>query len=293
MKVVLYTAFALVAFACNSILCRLALKGGEADAAGFTAVRLASGAVALLVIHILASRFAGNGRLSLDTFSKGSWLSAILLFAYAIFFSLAYIDLTASTGALILFGSVQLTMLTIGIIRGERPGIIEWLGIVIAVSGLVYLVLPGLGSPPIGSSLLMAVAGASWGIYSLRGGGSDDPLGDTAGNFILAVPMAAVVVIIGYRGLHLTNFGIGYAVMSGAVTSGIGYAVWYAAVRYLHAATAAVVQLNVPVIAAIIAVAFLAESFTATLGVASLLILGGVVLCILYRRPPIESGSAD
>ena len=172
MRTFLYTAFALTAFAFNSILCRLALRGDEADAAGFTTVRLGSGAVTLIVISFLINRRQATVR-------SGSWPSAFFLFAYAICFSLAYLDLTAGTGALILFGSVQLTMIVVSLVRGERPRPLEWLGLIVAVGGLVYLVLPGLASPPLVSSVLMAAAGAAWGFYTLRGKGSRDPLAES------------------------------------------------------------------------------------------------------------------
>ncbi|MBV9241602.1 MAG: DMT family transporter, partial [Acidobacteria bacterium] len=170
-RVIFLTAFALLAFAFNSILCRLALRGGEADAAGFTMVRLAAGAITLLGITLItgiARRADSRVPLLRAGFRNGSWMSALWLAAYAICFSLAYLGLTAGTGALILFGSVQLTMLAVAIARGERPPLLEWLGIAVAIGGLIYLVLPGLAAPPLSSSLLMAIAGASWGFYTLR-----------------------------------------------------------------------------------------------------------------------------
>ena len=184
-KIIGYTAFALIAFAFNSILCRMALRTGEADAAGFTAVRLVSGALTLVAI----SYFASSARIPLK---RGSWTSAFFLFAYAICFSFAYVALTVAAGALILFSSVQFTMVAVALFRGERPRVLEWLGLVVALAGLVYLVFPGLSSPPLFASLLMAAAGVAWGFYTLRGKGSGDPLGDTTGNFIRSVPMMAI-----------------------------------------------------------------------------------------------------
>lgn len=302
MKVFFYTTFALIAFAFNSILCRLALRGDEADAAGFAAVRLASGAVVLVVIGWLVTKggnlsgsegargteLAGSaakntlptGRVS----AFGSWPSAFFLFAYAVCFSFAYLGLTAGTGALILFGSVQLTMVAAAIVRGERPTPLEWIGLTIAVAGLVYLVLPTLASPPLVSSLLMAAAGMAWGAYSLRGKGSRDPLRDTAGNFarslLFAVPMIALYIPV----LHLTSRGWLFAVLSGAVTSGVGYSVWYAALKYHTSTRAAVLQLAVPVIAAVFGIVLLGENATATLGIAGLMILGGIALAIMGKR---------
>lgn len=295
MKVFLYTTFALVAFAFNSILCRLALRGDEADAAGFTGIRLASGALALVVISLLVSRPKSQesqvisenerlGALDIGLWTSGSWPSALLLFAYAICFSFAYLGLTAGTGALILFGSVQMTMIAVTLFRGERPRPLEWLGLVAAVGGLVYLVFPGLASPPLNCSLLMAAAGASWGIYTLRGKGSTDPLGQTTGNFIRTLPFAAVIAVIFLPNLHLSTRGITLAVLSGAVTSGIGYTVWYAALKHHTATRAAVLQLSVPVIAATIGVLFLAEAADIRLVIAAALILGGIGLTILGRR---------
>jgi drug/metabolite transporter (DMT)-like permease len=231
----------------------------------------------LAVITYFVSRKTRN-------FKSGSWSSAFFLFAYAICFSLAYLDLTAGTGALILFGSVQLTMIIVSLLRGERPRPLEWLGLIVAVAGLIYLVFPGLASPPFLSSLLMAAAGAAWGFYTLRGKGSGDPLADTTGNFVRSVPMIAVVAIVMLSKIHLSGRGILLAVLSGAVTSGIGYTVWYAALKHHTATRAAVLQLAVPVIAAVLGVMFLAEVASARLFVAGALILGGIGLTIFGRK---------
>ncbi|HEX6126778.1 MAG TPA: DMT family transporter [Pyrinomonadaceae bacterium] len=275
-KIIGYTAFALVAFAFNSILCRMALRGGEADAAGFTAARLGSGAVALIVI----SHFFSGGK----SVKRGSWSSAFFLFGYAICFSFAYIGLTAAAGALILFSAVQFTMIAAALSRGERPSRVEWLGLLIALGGLVYLVFPGLSSPPLYASLLMAGAGAAWGFYTLRGKGSSDPLGDTTGNFVRSVPMVAVAAIPFMSQLDLSPRGFVLAILSGAVASGVGYAVWYAALKHHTATRAAVLQLSVPVIAAFGGVLFLAEAMTSRLVIAAAFILGGVGLTILGRQ---------
>ena len=281
-KAIFYTAFALVAFAFNSILCRMALRGGEADAAGFTLVRLISGAVTLVVI----SYFVGNSKASKGSGSKGrgNWLSAFFLFAYAICFSFAYLGLTAGTGALILFGAVQLTMIAVAIVRGERPHTLEWIGLAAAVAGLVYLVLPGLSAPPLASSALMAAAGAAWGFYTLRGRGSTAPLADTTGNFIRSVPMIAVAAVPFFKSIDLSSTGLGLAALSGAVASGVGYTVWYAALKYHTATRAAVLQLSVPVIAAGFGVVLLAETATTRLAIAAALILGGILMVIVARR---------
>jgi len=271
-KIIAYTAFALVAFAFNSILCRMALRTGEADAAGFTAVRLASGAVALIVISYFFSES--------KSLKRGNWVSAFFLFAYAICFSFAYVGLTAAAGALILFSAVQLTMIVVALIRGERPGALEWLGLVIALSGLVYLVFPGLSSPPLFASGLMAAAGVAWGFYTLRGRGSSDPLADTTGNFIRTVPMMAIATIPFLSQINLSTRGIGLAILSGAIASGVGYTVWYAALKHHTATRAAVLQLAVPVIAAFGGVLLLSEAMTQRLLIAAALILGGIGLTI-------------
>jgi len=276
-KIIGYTAFALVAFAFNSILCRMALRTGEADAAGFTAVRLVSGAVALIVI----SYFFSKGKRS--NTSRGNWISAFFLFAYAICFSFAYIGLTAAAGALILFSSVQFTMIVVALFRGERPRILEWLGLLIALGGLVYLVFPGLSSPPLLASALMAAAGIAWGFYTLRGKSSGDPLGDTTGNFIRSVPMIALTAIPFLSSINLSTRGIVLAILSGAVASGVGSTVWYAALKHHTATRAAVLQLAVPVIAAFGGVVLLEEAATSRLLIAASLILGGIGMTIFGR----------
>jgi drug/metabolite transporter (DMT)-like permease len=275
-KIILYTTFALVAFAFNSILCRLALRTEEIDAASFTSVRLISGAITLILIGYFFSKSKKP--------TSGSWPSAFFLFAYAVCFSFAYISLTAGTGALILFGSVQVTMIAVAWTRGEKPKMLEWLGLATALGGLVYLVFPGLAAPPLVSSALMAAAGVSWGAYTLRGKGSADPLAETTGNFIRAVPIGIIVSIVFIPAFHLSNKGLILAILSGAVTSGIGYTVWYAALRHHTATRAAVLQLSVPLLTAFIGVVFLAETASMRLVVAAALILGGIGLVIFGKK---------
>lgn len=277
MKIFFYTSFALVAFAFNSILCRLALGADLIDAAGFTSIRLISGAAALLVISL----FFGSKN---EAVKQGNWLSAFFLFAYAICFSFAYTRLTTATGALILFGSVQATMIISALIKGERPRVLEWLGLFAALAGLVYLVLPGLAAPPLLSSLLMAFAGIAWGFYTLRGKGSANPLAETTGNFIRSVPMVVLFSLPFLSEFHSSNQGILFAVLSGAVASGIGYAVWYAALKFHTATRAAILQLSVPVLAAIGGVVLLSESITIRLFIAGVLILGGIGFAILAKK---------
>jgi drug/metabolite transporter (DMT)-like permease len=277
MKTLGLTMLALVAFAANSVLCRAALGGAAIDAASFTSVRLASGAGMLLFITALVNK-------NLPSLRQGmKFRSALLLFLYAAAFSFAYRGLTTGTGALILFGSVQATMLLAALGSGERPRRTEWAGLVLALGGLVYLVFPGLAAPPPVSSALMAVAGISWGWYSLNGRGAADPLADTTNNFVLALPPALAVNLIASGGAHVSTAGVVLAVMSGALASGVGYVVWYAALRGLSATRAATAQLLVPVLAAVGGVLFMSESVSLRLLVAAAVILGGVALALSGR----------
>jgi drug/metabolite transporter (DMT)-like permease len=260
----------------------MALRGGEADAAGFTLVRLVAGAITLIVISYLF--VGGNKGKGAVKAAGGNWLSAFFLFLYAICFSFAYLGLTAGTGALILFGAVQLTMILIAIIRGERPRPLEWIGLIVAVGGLVYLVFPGLASPPPVSSTLMAAAGASWGFYTIRGKGSSAPLADTTGNFVRSVPMIAIAGIPFISQINLSRNGVILASLSGAIASGVGYTIWYAALKHHTATRAAVLQLSVPLLAAGGGILFLSESATTRLAVAGALILGGIGLTIFGKR---------
>ncbi len=273
----LYTSLAMVAFASNSLLNRLALGRESIDAVSYTTIRLAAGAFTLWLISSLQKNRASSN-------IGGNWISAAILFLYAVAFSFAYISLSAGTGALILFGSVQTTMILVALRMGERPQPLEWLGLLLALGGLVYLVLPGLEAPsPLGSGLMM-LAGIAWGIYSLRGRGSASPLGDTTGNFIRAVPFIFVVLIVGLNGVQLSRTGILLAVLSGAVASGAGYVIWYTALAGLTATRAAIVQLSVPVLAAWGGVVLLEEDISLRLILAGAMILGGIALAIAGRR---------
>ena len=276
-----------MAFAANSVLCRLALGRGAIDAASFTSVRLASGALMLLLV---AAAFGKK----LPAMRSYKPLSALLLFLYAAAFSFAYINLSTGTGALILFGSVQATMLSVALCSGERPHAFEWAGLLLALGGLVYLVFPGIESaPPLLSSTCMAVAGASWGLYSLVGRGSADPLADTTRNFVLALPLAFAVNLLALRGgAHVSSAGVMLAVLSGALASGVGYVVWYAALRGLTATRAATVQLAVPVLAAAGGVIVMSERVTLRLLLAAALILGGIGLALLVRSQAARTKTA-
>ena len=275
MRIVALTILALTAFAANSVLCRAALGGGTIDAASFSALRLLSGALTLWLLVTLRP-----GRTTLG----GNWRSATYLFLYAVPFSFAYESLSTGTGALILFGAVQATMLIAAVLSGERPGWLQWLGLLTALGGLVYLVLPGVSAPDALGSALMTVAGVGWGFYSLRGRSATDPLGETAGNFARSLPMVALVSAASLGAVRVETTGAMLAVTSGALASGVGYAIWYAALPGLTAASAATVQLSVPVLAAMGGVILMAEAVTPRLLIASLLILGGVALALLKRR---------
>jgi drug/metabolite transporter (DMT)-like permease len=271
-RVAALTLLTMVAFAGNSLLCRAALKHARIDAASFTAVRFASGAATLWLITSLRGRRPA-----------GSWAAAVGLFVYAAAFTYAYVGLPASTGALLLFGAVQATMIGAGIRRGERLHGLQIAGYLSAVGGLVALVLPGLSAPPLLGSALMLSAGAAWGIYSLYGKGVGDPIAANAGNFLRMLPMTAILSLTTIQHAMVDRQGLIYAVLSGAVTSGLGYAVWYTVLPELNATDAAAVQLSVPVIAAFGGVALLAEPISARLVVCSIAILGGIALVIANK----------
>jgi drug/metabolite transporter (DMT)-like permease len=274
-RLIVVTTFAMLAFAGNSLLCRVALRDTAIDAASFTSIRLASGA--LLLALIVATR---KGRLP----AEGSWKAAACLFGYAAAFSFAYHQLSAATGALLLFGAVQTAMLTYGLARGERLRPLQVAGLVVAVGGLVYMLLPGLAAPPIEGAAFMIAAGIAWAGYSLLGRSTRDPTAATAGNFIRSVPLAAALSLAMTAGTSLDRTGALYAVVSGAITSGLGYVLWYAALPSLTAASAAVIQLSVPAIAALGGVVLLAEPLSNRLMIASVTILGGIALTILRPR---------
>ncbi|MDR5813526.1 DMT family transporter [Caballeronia sp. LZ033] len=280
-RVAVLTCSAMLAFAGNSLLCRLALKGTQIDAATFTLVRIAS--AALLLAAILMAR--GRDRHA-EAARAGSWMSALALIVYAAMFSYAYVRLPAGTGALLLFGAVQATMIGYGLATGDRLAPAQWLGLSLALAGLVWLVLPGLTAPDPPSSALMIAAGVGWGVYSLRGRGLADPVAATAGNFLRALPFAAAVFIaaLALQQARFDAAGFGYAAASGALTSGLGYVVWYAALKGLKPATAATVQLSVPVITAVGGVLLLGETLGARLVTSSIAILGGIALVVMTRR---------
>jgi drug/metabolite transporter (DMT)-like permease len=274
-KVFVLTALAMIAFAGNSLFCRFALRQTTIDATSFTLIRIVSGAVCLWIIVML--RKGPSGR-------AGSWWSGLALFGYAALFSFAYLRLTAGTGALLLFGAVQATMILWALRKGERLRLGQIAGLLLALTGLVTLVFPGLSAPPLGAALLMLGAGIAWGIYSLRGKGAGNPLRATAGNFLRAAPMAALLSLVMLGSANFARAGVGYAIASGALASGIGYAIWYTALPGLKATGAATVQLSVPVLAAAGGIAFLGEQLTLRFVLASAAVLGGIALVIVERR---------
>lgn len=317
----------MLAFAGNSLLCRAALKQTHIDAATFTFIRIFSGAVALwLLISIrrwltddrIATPLAAGSKTRVgfpspssspkgkdDCFSPsetvrmrvldwkdaGNWISALALFTYAAAFSFAYVDLSAGTGALLLFGAVQATMMLWGLHKGERLDAIQIAGLAVAVTGLVILVFPGLSAPPLIGSILMLGAGVAWGIYSLRGKGVQNPASVTAVNFVRAVPLSVVVWIFFLPWVHVDPAGVIYAIISGAITSSLGYVIWYSALPGLKAASAATVQLSVPVLAATGGILLLGESITLRYVLASIAVLGGIALVVLTLHSKDQAAS--
>ena len=289
----------MIAFASNSLLCRAALKQTSIDAGSFTFIRIFSGAAALWLIMRMRRTKIGfpspqsspnrrGGPFSLrekvGMMAAGNWTSALALFAYAAAFSFAYNSLSAGTGALLLFGAVQATMILWGFRKGERLRAIQIVGLIVALAGLLVLVFPGLSAPPLIGSILMLGAGVAWGVYSLRGKAVPDATASTAGNFLRAVPFAALVSVVMLPKMHLDSLGIIYAVISGAITSGLGYVIWYAALAGLKAASAATVQLSVPVLAATGGILLLGEPVTLRYVIASVAVLGGIFLVVIEKR---------
>lgn len=264
----------MIAFAGNSLLCRAALRQTTIDAASFTGIRLISGALALWLILRMRREKETKG---------GSWFSAFALFAYAAAFSFAYLTLTAATGALLLFGAVQATMILWGLKRGERLRARQLAGLVLAAAGLIALLLPGLSAPPLVGSILMLGAGVAWGVYSLRGKVASDPTANTAGNFARAVPLAGLLCLVSFSSLRVDGAGFVYAILSGAIASGVGYAIWYSALPGLRAASAATVQLSVPVLAAAGGILLLGEPLTLRFFFSSLGVLGGIALVVVGK----------
>ncbi len=274
-RIAVLTSLTMTAFAGNSLLCRVAMKQASIDPASFTTLRLISGAITLwLIVRVGRGTQVGGG----------NWLSALALFVYAACLSYSYGSLSAATGALLLFGAVQATMIAQGIRMGERLLKVQIFGLMLALGGLVGLLLPGLSAPPLWGSVLMLSSGVAWGIYSLRGKGAGDPTRVTAGNFLRAAPITAVLSMLMHDHAFFDSAGLGYAVASGALTSGIGYAIWYTVLPAMKATSAAAVQLSVPVLAALGGIVFLGESMSLRLVLASVAILSGIALVILEKQ---------
>lgn len=274
-RTLLLTTLAMLAFAGNSLLCRLALRDTEIDAASFTSLRLLAGAITLWLLLRLRTA---------NTVNAGSWPAATALFIYATAFSFAYLNLEAGAGALILFGAVQLSMLAWGLYRGERLGLKGCSGLVMAFAGLLILLLPGAHRPPAAAALLMLLAGIAWGVYSLLGRSVKDPLAATTGNFLRTVPMALVLSALLFTQARGDMPGLIYALLAGALTSGIGYAIWYSALRGLHAFQAACVQLSVPILAALAGSLLLDEALSLRLLLSAAAVLGGIALVLSVQR---------
>lgn len=270
------TALAMLAFAANSLLCRAALRDTAIDPASFTLIRMASGA---FVLWLLLRRADRDGAAW-----QGDWISAGVLFIYAVAFSYAYIGLSAGAGALLLFGAVQATMITHAVWRGERPSGLQSVGMALAFGGLVALLLPGASAPAPGPAILMVAAGTAWGVYSLLGRGNRDPLATTAGNFMRSVPLALVAALLALPWLSVDVAGAVLAVLSGALASGVGYAIWYAALRGLSGEVAASVQLSVPVIALFGGALLLSEPLSGRLLLAAAATLAGIALVVHARN---------
>ena len=297
-KIFILTALAMIAFASNSLLCRAALKQTAIDPATFTFVRILSGAAMLWLIlqsrrKLIVDRTAAplvdsSSGWSLITghwsLLSGSWASAAALFIYAAGFSFAYVSLSAGTGALLLFGAVQATMILWGFRKGERLDATQMIGIVVALAGLIVLVFPGITAPPLLGSIFMLAAGIAWGVYSLRGKTASNAAAATTGNFLRAVPFALLVSLIMLPKMRFDSLGVVYAVISGAITSGLGYVIWYSALTGLKAASAATVQLSVPVLAATGGILLLHEPITLRYAIASIAVLGGILLVLIEKR---------
>lgn len=268
----------MIAFAGNSVFARLGLNTQNAiDPASYSLIRLVSGALVLTIFVSYKHNF------SKEALNKGNWISGAALFGYAAAFSFAYVNLETGLGALILFSCVQGTMIGWALIQGERPSALEWLGLIIAFGAFVWLVSPGLEAPDPFAAGLMVLSGIAWGIYSIKGKHATDALAATTGNFILSVPFAVLLIALTYSQVNLDTFGIIMAIGSGALTSALGYALWYNVLTKITQTQAAIVQLSVPIIAGIGGALFSGEAWTMRFIISSILILGGVSIAILAK----------
>ena len=274
-KLVLLAALAMTAFAANSLLCRMALVETDIDPASFTFWRLTSGALMLTLLLVMRNQ---------KPLQEGNMASAIALFVYAAGFSFAYISMTTGAGALLLFGAVQVTMISWGLFKGERMSALQWGGFLLALIGLILLLLPNAAVPQLSSALMMLAAGIAWGVYSLKGKGAKFPIEATAGNFIRATPLALVLLVIFWPGGEFHAEGMAYAVASGAIASALGYALWYSILVHIAAIKAATLQLSVPVLAVFAGWLFLDEPVTLRIILSSLAVIGGVAMVIWVKK---------
>ena len=274
-KLVLLAVLAMTAFAANSLLCRMALVETDIDPASFTFWRLTSGALMLILLVVMRNQ---------KPLQEGNMASAIALFVYAAGFSFAYISMTTGAGALLLFGAVQVTMISWGLFKGERMSALQWGGFLLALIGLILLLLPNAAVPQLSSALMMLAAGIAWGVYSLKGKGAKFPIEATAGNFIRATPLALVVLVIFWPGGEFHADGMAYAVASGAIASALGYALWYSILVHIAAIKAATLQLSVPVLAVFAGWVFLDETVTLRIILSSLAVIGGVAMVIWVKK---------
>ncbi len=270
-----FTTLTMIAFAGNSLFCRMALKETNIDAASFTSVRLLSGAAMLWLLMRWQKQ---------SSFAHGSWRSALALFIYAVTLSFAYRSIATGAGALILFGAVQVTMIVAGFIAGERMSALQSLGFAAAMAGLVILMSPGVQAPSLLDSILMLASGIAWGVYSLFGRGLPNPAAATAGNFLRAAPLTVALSLLALPWLRLDAYGVLYAMLSGALTSALGYVLWYRVLQHMRAMTASTVQLSAPVLASVGGILILGEALTHDLVIASLLILGGIWLVLRFGK---------
>lgn len=280
------TLITMLCFAGNSVLCRLALRQTSIDAASFTSVRLISGALVLVLLVYGRQRFQ-MARAARPAALGGNWFSALALFVYASTLSFSYANMSTGIGALLLFGAVQATMILTGLWRGERLNVQQIVGLVMALAGVVAILSPGLDAPPLASALLMLTSGVAWGVYSLRGRGVADPTGDTAGNFLRATVLALLLSVLFVAHQQFDTQGVLYAVLSGAITSGLGYTIWYIVLPKLTRTRAAAVQLSVPVLASLFGALFVNEPITLSLMLTSTAVLGGIALVVYGKRGPI------
>ena len=285
-KTFIFTSLSLIAFAANSVLCRLALGEQSIDPASFTFVRLLSAILMLLVLISVAKYAKRNNTLLVKQKSKGSWSASLLLFIYALCFSFAYVSLDTGSGALILFAAVQITMILKTIINGNKLHWAEWLGLGMAFTGFIYLVLPTVSTPSLYGFMLMTLAGIAWGIYTLNGRNSANALADTYYNFLRTAPLLLLLLLLNINQGYVTEVGVIYAVLSGAIASGLGYSLWYAALTGLGTTQAAVVQLLVPVIASLGGIVWVGENIEQRFIISSMMILGGILLVLLASYKP-------